>query len=141
MKIAMASDHAGFDYKELLKEHLSSKKYEVIDFGTYSHEPVDYPLFIKPAAQAVARGYCDLGIILGGSGNGEAIAANKIRGIRCAVCWNTESARLAREHNNANIISLGQRLISVQKALKIVDTWIAAKFQGGRHSKRIELIE
>ncbi|MEW6600434.1 MAG: ribose-5-phosphate isomerase [Nitrospirota bacterium] len=141
MKIAVASDHAGYLYKEKIKQHLASKGHQVEDFGTGSEEPVDYPLFIKPAAEAVAEGRCDLGIVLGGSGNGEAIAANKVRGIRCAVCWNTESARLAREHNDANVISLGQRMMTPEAAVQIVDTWLSAEFKGGRHKRRIGQIE
>ncbi len=140
LKIAVASDHAGYQYKEKIKRHLASKGHLVEDFGTNSEEPVDYPLFISPAAEAVARGDCDKGIVLGGSGNGEAIVANKVRGIRCAVCWNTESARLAREHNDANIISLGQRMMTPKTAIEIVDAWLSAEFEGGRHLRRIELI-
>lgn len=141
MKIAIASDHAGFLYKEKIREHLASRGYEVKDFGTYSEEPVDYPEFIRPAAEAVASGECDQGIVLGGSGNGEAMVANKVRGIRCAVCWNIESARLAREHNDANVISLGQRMMASAAAIEIVDTWLTARFEGGRHVRRIERIE
>jgi ribose 5-phosphate isomerase B len=141
MKIAIASDHAGYQYKEKIKEHLISKGYEVNDFGTDSEESVDYPQYIRPAAEAVSRGECHQGIILGGSGNGEAIVANKVQGIRCAVCWNEDSARLAREHNNANIISLGQRMMTIETALKIVDIWLSAEFEGGRHEKRIKQIE
>ncbi len=141
MKIAVASDHAGYQYKGIIKGHLASKGHLVEDFGTNSEEPVDYPLLIRPAAEAVARGDCDKGIVLGGSGNGEAIVANKVRGIRCAVCWNTESARLAREHNDANVISLGQRMMTSETALQIVDAWLSAEFEGGRHKSRIEQIE
>src|ERR1700752_4951311 len=108
MKIAIGSDHAGFAYKEKIKGLLSSLGHEVTDFGTNSEEPVDYPLFIRPVAESVARGEHDRGVVLGGSGNGEAITANRVRGIRCALCWNQESARLARQHNDANVISLGQ---------------------------------
>ncbi|MBD3217811.1 MAG: RpiB/LacA/LacB family sugar-phosphate isomerase, partial [candidate division Zixibacteria bacterium] len=115
-KIAIASDHAGYEYKEEIKKHLEEEGYEVKDFGTDSNQSVDYPLFIKPAAEAVASGECEAGIVLGGSGNGEAMAANKVRGVRCALCWNAESARLAKEHNDANMISLGQRLISLETA-------------------------
>jgi len=140
-KIAIASDHAGYRYKEQIKEFLISKKYEIKDFGTHSEESVDYPQFIRPAAEAVARGECDQGIILGGSGNGEAMVANKVKGIRCAVCWNKESALLARQHNNANMISLGQRLVSLETAIEIVNTWLNTEFEGGRHEKRIEQIE
>lgn len=141
IKIAIASDHAGYRYKEKIKKSLQSKGYEVQDFGTDSEESVDYPLFIRPAAEAVAQGKCDQGVILGGSGNGEAIVANKVKGIRCAVCWSRESARLAREHNNANIISLGQRMMSPETALEIVETWLSASFEGGRHERRIQQIE
>ncbi len=141
LTIALASDHAGYQYKEKIREHLESQGYRVKDFGTDSEESVDYPLFIRPAAEAVARGECDRGIVLGGSGNGEAIVANKVKGIRCAVCWNVVSARLAREHNDANVISLGQRMMTPAAALEIVDTWLAAQFEGGRHEKRIRQIE
>src|SRR5688572_33285932 len=109
MKIALGSDHAGFRYKELLRAALESRGHEVRDFGCHSEEPVDYPVFIRPAAEAVASGECERGIVLGGSGNGEAIAANKVRGIRCALCWSHDTARWAREHNVANMLALGQR--------------------------------
>lgn len=141
LSIAIASDHAGYRYKERIKSHLESRGYAVRDFGTSSEEAVDYPLFIRPAAESVARGDCDLGIMLGGSGNGEAMVANKVRGIRCAVCWNRDSARLAREHNNANIISLGQRMMSPGTAIEIVDAWLSATYEGGRHERRIKMIE
>ncbi len=141
MKIALASDHAGFLYKEEIRKMLEAAGHEVRDFGTFSQDPVDYPLFIRPAAEAVARGECERGIVLGGSGNGEAIVANRLAGIRCAVCWNTQSAELARRHNNANMISLGQRMVSAQDALEIVRTWLREPFDGGRHLRRIELID
>ncbi len=141
LKIAIASDHAGYQYKEKIKAHLASQGHQIEDFGTHSEEPVDYPLFIRPAAEAVARGDSHKGIVLGGSGNGEAMVANKVRGIRCAVCWNTESARLAREHNDANVISLGQRMIAPETVLEVVDAWLSAQFEGGRHKRRIEQIE
>src|SRR5262245_4791577 len=107
MKIAIGSDHAGFAYKERIKALLASLGHEVRDFGTDSEAPVDYPLFIRPTAEAVARGECERGIVLGGSGNGEAITANKVRGIRCAVCWSLDTARWARAHNDAHMLSLG----------------------------------
>ena len=141
LKIAIACDHAGYKYKEKIKKYLLSQGYEVKDFGTDSEDPVDYPRLIRPAAEAVGHGECDQGIVLGGSGNGEAIVANKVNGIRCAVCWNTDSARLAREHNDANVISLGQRMMTQETAIEIVDTWLSAKFEGGRHEKRIKQIE
>jgi len=141
LKIALASDHAGFLYKERIKAFLITKGHEVKDYGTCSEEPVDYPRFIRPAAESVGRGECDQGIVLGGSGNGEAMVANKVKGIRCAVCWNADSARLAREHNDANIIAIGQRMVTEESAIEIVETWLSAKFQGGRHKKRISQIE
>ena len=141
LKFALASDHAGFSYKEEIKRFLIAKGYQVRDFGTDSETSVDYPLFIRPAAEAVANGSCDKGIVLGGSGNGEAMVANKVSGIRCAVCWDEESARLAKEHNDANMISLGQRMMSLETALTIVETWLKATFEGGRHQRRIGQIE
>ena len=140
-KIALASDHAGFDYKEKIKALLQGLGHQCRDFGTFSRDAVDYPLFIRPAAEAVARGECDRGIVLGGSGNGEAIVANKVRGIRCALCWSLETARLAREHNDSNVLSLGQRVIPEKLALEIVNVWMATPFAGGRHERRIRMIE
>lgn len=140
-KIALGSDHAGFKLKERVKSHLASGGYDVIDFGTDSETPVDYPDYIRPAAESVAKGVCDLGIVFGGSGNGEAIAANKVKGIRCGVCWNEVSARLAREHNDANVIAIGGRMVSEEEGLQIVDAWLNARFQGGRHRRRIKKIE
>src|SRR3954464_7850990 len=141
MKIAIGSDHAGFQYKEQIRRFLVELGHSVTDFGTHSDEPVDYPLFIAPVAAAVARGEFERGIVLGGSGNGEAIVANRFKGIRCAVCWNGDSARLGRQHNNANVISLGQRMITLEAALEIVRIWLDTPFEGGRHQHRIELIE
>lgn len=119
MKVAVASDHAGFRYKALLARHLAACGHEVVDFGTSSSDPVDYPDFIRLAANAVASGRCERGIVLGGSGNGEAIAANRYRGVRCALCWNEESARLARSHNDANMIALGARMLSEDAAIRL----------------------
>ena len=141
MKIAIASDHAGFDYKQGIIALLRELRHEVRDFGTDGVQPVDYPLFVRPAAEAVGRGEADRGIVLGGSGNGEAIVANKVRGVRCALCWNVESARLARAHNDSNVLSLGQRLISLDTALEIVRVWLETPFEGGRHVRRVRLIE
>ena len=141
MKIAIGSDHAGYRYKERIKTHLSALGHAVHDFGTASAEPVDYPLFIRPVAEAVACGEYERGIVLGGSGNGEAIVANRVPGIRCSLCWNLESARLARAHNDANVLALGERLLSEEEALAILDVWLAAPFEGGRHQRRIELID
>ncbi len=139
-KIAIASDHAGFRYKEILKAFLAEKGYEVKDFGTNSEEPVDYPLFIRPAAEAVARGECDCGIVLGGSGNGEAIVSNKVKGIRCAVCWSVDSAVYGKQHNNANVIAIGERLVTEEMAKTVVESWLSASFAGGRHQRRIDEI-
>jgi ribose 5-phosphate isomerase B len=113
----------------------------VKDFGTHSEEPADYPTYIRPVAEAVSRGECERGIVLGGSGNGEAMVANRVRGIRCALCWNAESARLGRAHNNANMISLGQRMVSEELALEIVRVWLETPFDGGRHERRIAMID
>jgi ribose 5-phosphate isomerase B len=141
MKISLGSDHAGFRYKEKIKELVIGLGHEVKDFGTTSEEPVDYPKFIRPAAEAVASGVCDRGIVLGGSGNGEAMVANKVRGVRCALCWNEETARLSRQHNDANVLSLGQRMIPEDLALRIVRVWLTTDFEGGRHIARISQIE
>jgi ribose 5-phosphate isomerase B len=141
MKIAIASDHAGFAYKEKIKALLQSLGHEIRDFGTATEASVDYPVFIRPAAEAVARGECERGIVLGGSGNGEAIAANKVRGIRCTLCWSHDTARWAREHNDANVLALGQRTIPEELALEIVRIWLTTVFAGGRHLARVKQIE
>jgi len=140
MKIALGTDHAGFRYKEKVKELVTSLGHEVKDFGTFNEESVDYPLFIRPAAEAVARGECDRAIVFGGSGNGEAMTANKVHGVRCALCWNEEVARLSRQHNDANALSLGQRVIAEDMALKIVRIWLETPFDGGRHERRVEML-
>src|SRR5215213_2180140 len=141
MNIAIGSDHAGFQYKEKIKDLLKSLGHGVQDFGTDSEAPVDYPVFIRPVAEAVARGEFERGIVLGGSGNGEAMAANRVKGVRCALCWNVESARLSRLHNDSNVISLGERMMSEEEALKIVRVWIETGFEGGRHVRRIQLLD
>jgi ribose 5-phosphate isomerase B len=138
MKIAIASDHAGFSYKEQIKTVLIEQGHEVHDFGTHSAQACDYPDFIRPAAVAVAAGEFERGIVLGGSGNGEAMVANKVKGIRCALCWDLRSARLSREHNDANMLSLGERMMSIHKALEIVELWLKTPFEGGRHTARLE---
>lgn len=141
MKISIGSDHAGFEYKEKIRAVLTAQGHQVKDFGTFSPDPVDYPLFIRPAAQAVASGECERGIVLGGSGNGEAMVANKVHGVRCALCWSLESARLARAHNDSNVLSIGQRMIAEELALEIVNVWLTTPFDGGRHARRIAEIE
>src|SRR5437016_12089429 len=137
MKIALGSDHAGFQYKEKVKALLGTLGHEVHDCGTFNEEPVDYPVFIRPAAEAVARGECDRGIVFGGSGNGEAMTANKVHGVRCALCWNEEVARLSRQHNDANVLSLGQRVIPEDVALKIVRVWLETRIEGCRNAARV----
>ena len=132
MKIAIASDHAGYLYKERIKKHLLEAGHEVEDFGTHSEQSCDYPKFIRPAAVAVAKGLCQRGIVLGGSGNGEAIVANRVAGVRCGLAWDLRSAKLCRQHNDANVLSLGQRMMAIEEALEIVDLWLSTPFEGGR---------
>ena len=139
--IALGSDHAGFAYKEKIKAHLLAAGHIVRDFGTTSDAPCDYPDFIRPAAEAVARGEFERGIVLGGSGNGEAIVANRIRGVRCGLCWTEQVAVWNRSHNDGNCLSLGARTISEEEALKIVDVWLATPFEGGRHLPRGQQID
>jgi ribose 5-phosphate isomerase B len=141
MRIAIASDHAGYAYKKELITLVEELGYEVTDFGTGSEASVDYPDFIRPAAEAVANGEAQFGIVLGGSGNGEQIAANKVRGIRCALCWNTTTARLARLHNDANMIALGQRVMGLETVKDTVRAFLSTDFEGGRHVQRIEKLE
>ena len=141
MKIAIGSDHTGYHYKEQIKKYLKEIDHEFYDFGTDSDEPVDYPLFIRPVAEAVAKGEYDRGIVLGGSGNGEAMVANRIAGVRCALCWDIESARLSRRHNDANILSLGAKMMSKEEALEIMKVWLDTAFDGGRHLRRIKQID
>ncbi len=138
--ISLGTDHAGYHLKEVVKKYLQDKGFQIVDYGAFSNEPVDYADFVIPAAEAVANGEADLGLVFGGSGNGEAIAANKVKGVRCALCWNVKSALLAKEHNNANVIALGGRMVSDAEALKIVDHWLEASFEGGRHLRRIQKV-
>ena len=137
MKIALASDHAGYRYKEEIKRFLIARGHRCVDFGTDSEVSCDYPLYVRPAAEAVAKGQCERGIVLGGSGNGEAMVANKLKGVRCALCWSLESARLARAHNNANMLALGQRLLPLDLVFQIVEVWLNTPFDGGRHARRV----
>jgi ribose 5-phosphate isomerase B len=138
MRVAIGSDHAGFALKGELCTLLDELRVEYRDFGTFSDDPVDYPDFIAPVARAVARGEFELGIALGGSGTGEAIVANKIRGIRCVQATNPVVARLAREHNNANMIAFGGRIVGTEVARACVREFLTAQFQGGRHVPRLE---
>jgi len=141
MKIAIGSDHAGYELKEKLKAVLAERGEEVQDFGTHSPERCDYPVFCRPVAEAVASGKADRGIVLGGSGNGEAMTANKVPEIRCALCWNEASARFARAHNDANVLAMGERLVSVHMACCIVAIFLETEFEGGRHVRRVRLID
>jgi ribose 5-phosphate isomerase B len=141
LRIAIGSDHAGFQYKGILIELLRDMGHEVKDFGTDSEEAVDYPDYIRPVAEAVAEGTFERGIVLGGSGNGEAIVANKVEGVRCALCWDVTTARLARQHNDANIVALGQRVVALEEAKDLVRVFLSTDFEGGRHARRIAKIE
>jgi len=141
MKIAIGSDHAGFIYKEQIKKWLIEKGHQVRDFGANSDKSCDYPDFIRPVAKAVAAGQFERGIVLGGSGNGEAITANRVKGIRCAIAWDLRSARLSRAHNDANVLSLGERMMHISEALEIVELWLNTPFDGGRHLTRIQKID
>lgn len=138
--IAMCSDHAGFTLKSAIKEHLETKGMEVQDFGTFSEDSCDYPDFAHPAATDVEHGNCFPGIAMCGTGNGIAMTLNKHQGIRAALCWNVDLARLAREHNNANFLVLPARFIDTEKALEIVDVFMSTPFEGGRHERRIAKI-
>ena len=140
--IAIACDHGGFDYKQIIMQHLADKQLEYRDFGTYTPDSCDYPEYAKPVANAVASGECEKGILICGTGIGMSIAANKVRGIRAAVCGDTFSARATREHNDANILCMGARVISEAKALEITDIFLDTPFSGDeRHRRRISKIE
>lgn len=141
MKIALGCDHAGFAYKQRIKEVLLASSHQVQDFGTHSPEACDYPLFVRPVAQAVAAGAFERGIVLGGSGNGEAMVANRVRGVRCALCWDAASARLARQHNDANMLSVGARMIPLATAMEIVHVFLTTPFDGGRHAVRVQMLD
>lgn len=137
MRIALGCDHAGFALKQRVARHLTDHGHEVDDHGTTSEEPVDYPRFCAAAARAAVRGDADLAIVIGGSGQGEQIAANKVHGARAALCHDETTARLAREHNDANVLSLGGRLLGETLALTIVDVFLATEYAGGRHDNRL----
>lgn len=141
LTVSIGTDHAGFPLKAPIIQFLRDRGHTVIDCGCDSAESCDYPDFIRPAAEAVAEGKADYGIVLGGSGNGEAIVANKVKGVRCGLCWDEWSAQMTKEHNNANCIAIGARPVSEELALKIVGIWLDAEFEGGRHTRRVEKIE
>jgi ribose 5-phosphate isomerase B len=140
LPVAIGSDHAGYEYKTVIADLLSHKGLKVKDFGTYSTDSVDYPDFAHPVSEAVEKGEAGLGILVCGSGNGVAIAANKHQGIRAAICWHADLARLARQHNNANIICIPARFVSTPEAEEMVNIFLSAEFEGGRHEKRVAKI-
>jgi len=140
VRVAIAADHAGYLLKEDLREFLESEGHEVLDCGTDSTEPVDYPQFSAAAAKAVIDGRADRGIVLGGSGQGEQITANKVYGIRASLCNDLYTARLARQHNDANVLGMGARIVAPTLAMEIVRVWLATPFEGGRHVRRLEQI-
>ena len=140
MKIALGADHAGFELKEAIKKHLADRTVEVDDRGTHSPDPVDYPDFARRVGEQVASGKADLGILVCGAGIGMSMAANKVPGIRAANVHSEVEAQLSREHNNANVLALGGRLLDPQLALKIVNRWLATSFAGGRHQRRVDKV-
>lgn len=141
VKVALGGDRAGYHLKTLVAKHLADGGHDVVDFGTDNpDEPVDYPQFCASVGRAVASGDVDFGIVFGGSGQGEQIAANKIRGVRAALCYNEFTARLARKHNDANVLALGARTVAAEFALEIVDVFLQASFEGGRHARRVSQI-
>ena len=141
LKIAVASDHGGFALKEKVTEHLVQRGFEVDDLGTHSEESVDYPVYGKACGEAVASGKADLGVVVCGTGIGISIAANKVKGIRCGLCTSVEMAHLTKQHNNANILALGGRTTEPELALKIVDEWLDTEFEGGRHQRRVDMLD
>ncbi len=140
MKIAIGCDHAGYSYKEAIKKHLVEKGFEITDFGCHSGESVDYPNQGKTVGEAVASGEYEKGVLICGTGIGISIAANKVKGIRAAVCGDCFSAKASRSHNDANVLALGERVIGLGHALMIVDIWFETKFEGGRHARRVDMI-
>ncbi|MFZ9980745.1 MAG: ribose 5-phosphate isomerase B [Cyclobacteriaceae bacterium] len=140
MKIAIGSDHAGFDYKEHLLKKFSEHGFEVTDFGAYSTDSADYPDFAHPVAQSVEDGQALFGVLICGSGNGVCITANKHKSVRAALCWNNDLAALARQHNNANVICIPARFVDIETALSMALTFLRTEFEGGRHQRRVEKI-
>ena len=140
MKIAVACDHGGLNLKNKIKEYLQEKGYEIVDFGTNSRESCDYPDFALPAAEAVAEGYCERGIIFCTTGIGVSIVANKVPGIRCALCHHLTDAEMTRRHNDANVLALGEKAVDERTALKMVEIFLATEFEGGRHKLRVDKI-
>ncbi|MBR0599595.1 ribose 5-phosphate isomerase B [Sinanaerobacter chloroacetimidivorans] len=140
MKIALAGDHGGFTLKGQVQEYLLNKGYEVLDLGCNSEESVDYPNYGKACGEAVVKGEADKGIVICGTGIGISIAANKVKGVRCALCTSTFMAEMSRKHNDANVLSLGGRILDQDTAFAIVDTWLETEFEGGRHQRRVDLL-
>ena len=140
MKIALGADHAGYSLKEKIKEILQTKGYDIKDYGTFSEESTDYPDYVHPLAEAVEQGTHDLGMVMCGSGNGVNMTANKHQGIRSALCWTVELARLARQHNDANVLALPARFLEEKTALDIVNAFLETSFEGGRHIRRVDKI-
>lgn len=138
--IAIGADHAGFEYKTAVVKHLNQRGFQIVDFGTYSPDSVDYPDFAHPTALSVENNEASCGILICSSANGVAITANKHQGIRAGLCWQKDIAELARQHNNANVLCLPARFVSLQLALEIVDTFLQTPFEGGRHQKRVDKI-
>lgn len=141
MKIALGCDHGGYELKEKVKSHLGKKGYEVLDLGCHSTESVNYPVYGKAVGEAVAKKEADYGVVICGTGIGISIAANKVKGVRAALCMNTTMARLTREHNDANVLAFGARMVGDVLALEMVDTFLTTAFEGGRHIARVEMLE
>lgn len=141
MKIALGCDHGGYELKEKVKSHLEKKGYEVLDLGCHSTESVNYPVYGKAVGEAVAKKEADYGVVICGTGIGISIAANKVKGVRAALCMNTTMARLTREHNDANVLAFGARMVGDVLALEMVDTFLNTTFEGGRHVARVEMLE
>lgn len=141
MKIALGCDHGGYELKEIVKKHLLEKGYEILDLGCYSTESVNYPIYGKAVGEAVVKKDADYGIVICGTGIGISIAANKVKGVRAALCMNTTMARLTREHNDANVLAFGARMVGDVLALEMVDTFLTTDFAGGRHTARVEMLE
>ena len=141
MKIAVASDHGGFKLKEEVKAHLLERGLEVVDLGTHSEDSVDYPAYGKACGEAVVGGQADVGIVVCGTGIGISIAANKVQGVRCGLCTSVEMATLTKQHNNANVLALGGRTTGTELAMQIVDAWLDTEFEGGRHQRRVDMLD
>ncbi|MDD7411656.1 MAG: ribose 5-phosphate isomerase B [Eubacteriales bacterium] len=141
MKIAIGCDHGGYALKLAVKKHLEEKGYEVVDYGCHSTESVDYPVYGEKVGRAVAGGECELGVLICGTGIGISLAANRVKGVRAAVCSEPYSAEMTRRHNNANIIAFGARVVGEGTAMTIVDAFLGAQFEGGRHARRVDMLE